>query len=428
VEEKRVTRRDFMRGAILTGAGLLLGNSLRSCPGVTDSVAQGVTPSPHTYLPLVLKQSTPTPTPTSTPTSTPTPTPTTEPGPTSIPGTPKVVHVHNTSATDWNDSGWYGDAVDQGVVNSMAQSGLQELTGRSSWSEIWYELFKRVNPSGYQPGQGIAIKVNFNNAWNCAESDNEIDALPHPVKALIAGLTQAGVRQEDILVYDAIRNIPDRFRDPILAAYPNVRFYGAGCSGVQQATFDSSAPNATVTFSPPQGIPAPSSQKVTDVLVDADYLIDMPILKNHDCPGVSLSFKNHFGTIADPGSLHDYVCLYGSHFSNSYNPLVDIYKNSNVVGKTILIVGDGLFGSNNGHTSPPMLWTTFSSQFPNSLFFATDVVAVDCVMCDLLHAEITIPVETDYYLQLAADAGLGVFERGDPWGSGYGQIDYVRIG
>ena len=28
---------------------------------------------------------------------------------------------------------------------------------------------------------------------------------------------------------------------------------------------------------------------------------------------------------------------------------------------------------------------------------------------------------------LAGQAGLGVYERGDPWGSGYHQISYQRI-
>jgi hypothetical protein len=34
---------------------------------------------------------------------------------------------------------------------------------------------------------------------------------------------------------------------------------------------------------------------------------------------------------------------------------------------------------------------------------------------------------SDDYLKLAAAADLGVFERGDPWGSGYTKIDYQNI-
>jgi hypothetical protein len=48
-------------------------------------------------------------------------------------------------------------------------------------------------------------------------------------------------------------------------------------------------------------------------------------------------------------------------------------------------------------------------------------------MADILAAETTLLPETDHYLGLAGQAGLGVYERGDPWGAGYGQIQYVRV-
>jgi len=48
-------------------------------------------------------------------------------------------------------------------------------------------------------------------------------------------------------------------------------------------------------------------------------------------------------------------------------------------------------------------------------------------MCDFLHAEKSIWDMSDDYLVNAAAVGLGTYERGDPWGSGYNQIDYVKI-
>ena len=108
---------------------------------------------------------------------------------------PHVVHIRDTDATNWDGTGWYGDAVNQSVVDTMVQQGLQALTGQSSWTNIWSDLFSQVQPSGYQVGQKIAIKVNFNNSWNggCSGAYNQVDALPHPVKALITGLVGAGV-------------------------------------------------------------------------------------------------------------------------------------------------------------------------------------------------------------------------------------------
>ena len=104
---------------------------------------------------------------------------------------------------------------------------------------------------------------------------------------------------------------------------------------------------------------------------------------------------------------------------------MEVYFNPHISGKTILTVADGLFGSL-GYDSPPSLWSTFGNRPPNSLLFATDPVAIDCVMCDFLQAERNLLQETDSYLQIAHQAGLGVYERGDPWGSGYNQINYIK--
>ena len=357
-----------------------------------------------------------------------------------------MIHVHNTGATNWNGSGWYGNAVDQSVVNSMVQSGLQELTGKSSWSDIWYELFKRVNASGYQAGQGIAIKVNFNNSSEgCGDSDNEIDALPQPVKALIAGLIAAGVQQGDIWIYDATkggRYIPDRFRTPILDSYPNVQFYGKGeCANVTQSTFNHVDSSLCVTFDDPDN--NLTDRWLPDLLYRATYLINMPILKKHGISPATLGFKNHFGSLDNiirggNDNLHYYISTSDGLYDPYYSPLVDIYKNPNIKDKTVLIVGDGLYGASGATQPAAQSWSTFDGDAPNSLFFSTDPVAIDCVMVDFIRREWTWGMEGAHdYLFCAEEAGLGVCEGtrsdpgGDPWlepyGSGYSKITYRRI-
>jgi hypothetical protein len=151
----------------------------------------------------------------------------------------------------------------------------------------------------------------------------------------------------------------------------------------------------------------------------------MPIIKRHGLGynfGITLSFKNHYGTIRDPRFLHE----------NRSSRLLDLNSNPHIRDKTRLVIGDGLFGNWRSNSGKPERWDTFGNAAPNSLFFATDPVAIDSVMCDFLEAEEWINNEADDYLQLAEEAGLGVYERGDPWqqpyGSGYDSIDYVRVG
>jgi len=332
---------------------------------------------------------------------------------------PKVVHVHSNSATTWTGSDpLYYNYVNQGVVDTMVDRGVMALTGAANVADAWRSLLP-----GYRSGQGIAIKINFNNSGTCNDTDGDIDAIIHPVNSVIRGLLSAGVTASDIWVYDAIRWIPNRFVNACL--YSGVRFYDRECR--TRATFSSTDPDAIVRFSPPAGVPMPGTVRISDVLINSTYLINMPIMKIHPTPGVTLAFKNHFGTIDHPLGLHDYIGLGWQYYRSDYNPLVDLYKNPHIRGKTVLTIGEGLFGYVARGTGVPTLWSTFGNRPPHSLFFATDPVAIDSVMTDFLDAETDIDGRSRDYLDLAAAAGLGVADRGDPWGSGYQNIAFERI-
>ena len=237
------------------------------------------------------------------------------------------------------------------------------------------------------------------------------------------GLKQIGVRENDIWVFDAIKIIPDRFSNMCL--YPGVAFFDDGTH--RRAGFDSKDPSARVTFTTPPDLPPHPSIKVTDVSVNATCVINLPLFKGHtDMAAVTPGFKNHFGSVTGPASFHPYIFPSEAYFRSYYNSLVDLYRNPSIHNKTVLTIGDGLF-TGNTWGSPPLTMVTFGNKPPNSLFFATDPVAIDCVMYDFLDAEWHIKSGADNYLHLASQAGLGVFERGDPWGAGYTTIEYRKI-
>ncbi len=414
----QITRRKFVAGALSAGAALAAGKLL-SAPGSSQAAPIDVTP--QAYLPLVLGEQT----------------------------KPRVVHVRDAGATNWSSGAFY-NAVSQSTVSAMVQSGLQTLTGKTAWADVWAALFTRIQPSGYMPGQKIAVKVNFNNSGysdnDCFTHNNYIDALPQPLVGLMAGLVAAGVQASDVVAYDSLRLIPTYFRNPLTAAFPGITFVGGGsaCSGVIPASHGKH-PSLTVRFTHPTGNLL--NRLLADVLYDATYVINVPILKRHEGDSgipVTLGFKHHLGSLDYiGGSGADDMHLYirptdTGTYSSSYNPLVDIYCNPNIGSKTVLTVGDGLFGSPYGHLAiVPKSWPTFGDA-PNSLFFATDPVAIDCVMTDFLHAE-GQPATLHAYdvLYCAAEAGLGVCEGtreapgGDPWqtpyGSGYTDLRYVRL-
>lgn len=337
----------------------------------------------------------------------------------------RVIHVHHAQATYWNAQKRYWEYVDQQVVTQMVEKGITELTGTTTVEDAWRKLLP-----GYQRGEAIAIKLNFNNTiWeSCTGESGQINALPQPVNAVIAGLKSIGVEETDIWLFDGVnRIIPEYFVAGI--AFPKVRFFDR-CH--EPVMYDSQEDSAFVSFHPPEGVQMPTRQKIADVLLQTKYLINMPILKSHSCSSISLGFKNHLGSIDNPGGLHSHIFLVsacGGGFTPQYSPLVDLYLNPNIRDKTILIIGDGLFGAKGSEDAFPSTWSTFGGKVPNSLFFSTDPVAIDSVMADFLRAEpgAGIMKQADEYLFFAEQAGLGKAERGDPWGKGYQGIGYQKV-
>jgi hypothetical protein len=331
-----------------------------------------------------------------------------------------VVHVHSSAVTSWNGSNSdYWNYIDQGVVDEMMDQGLMAMTGTSSITNAWRALL----PS-YQVGEGIAIKVSFNNTFGCDENSGAIDGVIEPVNAIVRGLKQIGVAESDIWVYEATRALPVRFVGGCL--FDGIKFFDNGCN--LNAGWSSQDPYALVSFSTPSGVPTVEPHRITDVVINATYLINLPIMKLHSFTGWSCAFKNHYGTTVIPSNLHPYSSLKGDYYTADYSPFIDIYKNPHIGGKTILTVADGLFSAFNRHF-PPGVWETFGNDYPKSFLFSTDPVAIDCVMGDLLTIEKPNKVDSRAgdYLILAANAGLGVHERGDPWGSGYSSIDYHKM-
>jgi hypothetical protein len=401
MKKKEISRRHLLKGLMATAGGL----GLHQLAKGLDLEAMAQTLDKFVYLPIIIK----------------------DPGSGSAPGNGRVVHVHDPDATNWNfSSGWYGDYVDQQAVNTMVERGLMELTGTNSIQAAWAQLLPN-----FQSGQAIAIKVNFNNA-RCDDGDNQIDGLIEPVNALISSLKTFGVVESNIWIYDALRPLPDRFVNRCL--YGGVRFFDSVSKGCREdATFNSNDPNAEVTFQHANL----SNRRLTDVVINADYLINMPIIKDHGIHPVTLGFKNHFGSIdkvTGPGDddLHLYISPAEGVYDPNYSPLVDIYLNPHIGNKTVLTVGDGLYGALGRTRAVPQRWSTFDNKAPNSLLFSQDPVALDCVMLDILYAE---PVyhdpnqdQADDYLKAAANAGLGTHDRNYPWtNAGYSNIDYVRI-
>jgi len=337
-----------------------------------------------------------------------------------------------------NPGGYYWDEAHchQAVVNDMMSKAVRWMTGEPTDVAAWDTIFRYFNRAhgkgdiGYQPGEKIAIKINSSSAYianfpgyssdparwyNMTNPDdpanlaiyhlfnNESNPTPQAIVALLHQLVDvAGVPQEDIYIGDPIRFFIDPLYTRCHAAYPNVHYMDPlGKAGREKATVTS----FPVLFY--SGHPETNDQ-LAQFIYNADYFINMALLKRSGPIGGTFCGKNNFGSMGQtPEHIHDF--LHGpagwATGMGTYNGQVDHLGNRYLGGKTLLYMLDGLFAGwwSNTSWSMPVKWNSLGGKWPSSVFLSQDPVAIDSVGLDMLHSETNEIADcADNYLHEAA--------------------------
>ena len=339
----------------------------------------------------------------------------------------RVVTVHDTRATNWDYvTGMHWNFISQSVVTEMVSRGVMALTSTTNPVDAWSALIP------YKEGEAVAIKVNFNNAWEYDDTDNQHDAFPETVNGIIDGLISIGVPPEKIWITDPSKVIPDRFRNKITHA--GIQYYSAYHTGQRSDVYLTTYVDATSKDASPIQNPPTEVVRPAQVLVDAHHLINIPMMKGHAPSWVTLGLKNHYGSVIfkdhKRNDMHQYI--YPTTADPNANPLGDINNNPHIRDKTRLVLGDALFGDPViNYARPPVKWTIFDDDSPNMLFFGVDPIAVESVMFDYLNEELVRigkSPRNDDYLHYAAGLGLGIHEHWDHFSTQkYNIIDYIKI-
>jgi hypothetical protein len=343
----------------------------------------------------------------------------------------KVVTVHNDQATDWDFDGgfdgvnYYWEKINQDEVNKMFEAGMMELTGTSTLNDAWNAVIP------YQPGDKVAIKINLNNENGCGDMDDQIDAFPETVNAIVEGLILIGVPAQDIWVVEPSKIIFDRIRDGV--DNPDVQFFNdvntCGDPNAHITNYiDQNSPDVNLA-----SCPAGEPIKVAQVFVDADHVINVPMLKGHGVSLPTLALKNHYGSVNFENyqrkDMHDYFYSNPNAYCNietNENVLADISSNPNIKDKTRLIIGEGIYGNSKVHWKSVEQWGIFGNDDPNIYFFGVDPVAVSSVMWDYLSEESGYTKHAQ--LHAGGYYGLGIHEHWDNFqNKKYTAIDYVTI-
>jgi hypothetical protein len=236
-----------------------------------------------------------------------------------------VVLVHHNGV-------WAGSEPDPAIVLQMLDEGLRTLTDVPDVPAVWRTLF--------DPSERVLLKVN------CISYGGPTQ--PAVTYAVAQRLQEARLPSENILIFD--RNNDDLAG----GGYAINEGLGVQCYGREKRGSGSEArlSQATVRF--------------YQELDACDALVNLPTPKMHGMAGISVSLKNHFGSVDNPGALHGNGCDPG---------IAELNAQPNIRDKTRLIVGAALNVS-------PCDWNRPERE--NALLLSFDPVALDTVARDIL--------------------------------------------
>jgi uncharacterized protein (DUF362 family) len=250
----------------------------------------------------------------------------------------KIYMVKNANATS-------GPSIIENEVKRMLHEAIKAEAGKQAVGEAWESFFP-----GISADKTIGIKIN-------TLAGAKLSTHPEVVNAVIDGLTQmlgGNFPPYNIIVFD------DRAESKFTAAgFALLDQPGA----VRVVTTENDWLSTSVDI-------AGYSQRISRIASQVDYIVNVPVLKDHNEAGITFSLKNFYGIVDNPGHMHGNKC----------DPMIAcVYQQ--VAAKVCLIVGDCLFGA---HVNGPDAIPTFIA---NALLVGTDPVAVDFQALAMINEE-----------------------------------------
>jgi uncharacterized protein (DUF362 family) len=264
-----------------------------------------------------------------------------------------------------------GGHLDEKRVADLLDRAIATYTGRDKPVEAW----KRIVPVG----KVIGLKVN-------GLGGKPIATHLALTLAVCERLQQAGVKPSEIVVWECRHSDLERAGYTISNDRSRIRCIATDMDGFGFEEKPAAFGSVRVNF--------------TKILTrECDFVINLPVLKDHDLAGVTFSLKNFYGAIQRPAELHGKACDPGIADLNCIPALRDKFR---------FTIGDAMSSIYEGgpNLRPEHLW------YPNALIVGNDPVAIDYTGWKILErkrAEMGLPtVESTgrptTFLVTAADA------------------------
>lgn len=260
-------------------------------------------------------------------------------------------------------------------LSMIIDKALMKINTTGSPEEAWGTLFS--------PDDIVGIKINALAGMLFS---------PHKalIEAIINGLKLAGVKEENIIIFD-------RFNKELINAGYEIKTerYSLKCIGTDGLSDNGYDPQPQII-----GSIGGCFSRIVSSYVTA--IINVPVLKDHDLSGVSIGMKNFYGVIHNPNKYHD----------NNCDPYIaDLNSHPYIRKKLRLIICDAIKAQYNGGPAFKPQWTWDYA----GLIIGTDPVALDLIGANIIEEkrkEIGMPSLKEVgrepkYIQTAASIGLG---------------------
>ncbi|MCP4022370.1 MAG: DUF362 domain-containing protein, partial [Desulfobacteraceae bacterium] len=256
------------------------------------------------------------------------------------------------------------EAVDAKNARISVDKALLELTQKDSIKDAWQNIFPDLKPE-----DTIGMKVNCINRkcpshpeLTYAIAESLMDSLP--------------VKANNIIIWDRSTAELKKIGYTINESDKGIRCFGTikKFSGGRWILNQKQDEKGAIGYDKenPIDVGAGVTSHLSRILNECTYQINIPVLKDHRYAGVTLSLKNHFGSIDNPRDCHP----------NNCDPYTAKINTASVIkDKTKLIICDAAYGVYEGGPRGAPQWKH------KSILAAIDPVALDYTGMNIINAK-----------------------------------------
>jgi hypothetical protein len=262
-----------------------------------------------------------------------------------------VVQCYHENATT-------GNVIHEPVVETMIDESIKTLTGITDAGEAWKSVFPGITADSI-----IGIKVN------CLF---QISTHHQFTYRLVNSLTRMQFgsdyfKANNIIIWDN--------QDNLLQNNGGYTIYD-GSDPDTVRCFGTNHPGVGYNYSQPLNVNGVASYPSHILATLCDYIIDAGVIKDHSLSQITLTLKNNYGSVNNPGSLHAYQC--NPSIPSLNQQIRDVIDPPDI--QKIFIV-DALIGCYSGGPGGA------PNFYPNMVLMSFDPVAIDAQGQNLINEE-----------------------------------------